>query len=260
VGRTLALPFAALLGGFGALLALSVLLVALFVATIGWNPVGAAVAHVRGRCAAWRSARTAAGAARPRPSRSRSPRHCRSVPVPRRERRWGAGTRALRRGGVAGDEAAAAEEGEAGWYRAGGHGRPGLDGAAAAHAAERAAAGDTALSNEHFDRLGQVLIETLRTFKVEGQIGGRTTGPVVTQFEVVPAPGVKVNRIAALDADLALALRAPSIRIVAPIPAKAPSASRCRTRSRRWSTCGASWRRRRSSARAARCRWRWART
>jgi DNA segregation ATPase FtsK/SpoIIIE, S-DNA-T family len=65
-----------------------------------------------------------------------------------------------------------------------------------------------------------VLIETLRTFKVEGQIAGRTTGPVVTQFEVVPAPGVKVNRIAALDADLALALRAPSIRIVAPIPGK----------------------------------------
>jgi S-DNA-T family DNA segregation ATPase FtsK/SpoIIIE len=43
---------------------------------------------------------------------------------------------------------------------------------------------------------------------------------VVTQFEVVPAPGVKVNRIAALDADLALALRAPSVRIVAPIPGK----------------------------------------
>jgi DNA segregation ATPase FtsK/SpoIIIE, S-DNA-T family len=65
-----------------------------------------------------------------------------------------------------------------------------------------------------------VLVDTLRTFKVEGQIAGRTTGPVVTQFEVVPAPGVKVNRIAALDADLALALRAPSIRIVAPIPGK----------------------------------------
>jgi S-DNA-T family DNA segregation ATPase FtsK/SpoIIIE len=64
------------------------------------------------------------------------------------------------------------------------------------------------------------LIQTLRTFKVESQIAGRTTGPVVTQYEVVPAPGVKVNRIAALDADLALALRAPSIRIVAPIPGK----------------------------------------
>jgi DNA segregation ATPase FtsK/SpoIIIE, S-DNA-T family len=76
------------------------------------------------------------------------------------------------------------------------------------------------LSENELDRLGQVLIQTLRTFKVEGEIGGRTTGPVVTQFEVVPAPGVKVNRIAALDADLALALKAPSVRIVAPIPGK----------------------------------------
>jgi S-DNA-T family DNA segregation ATPase FtsK/SpoIIIE len=76
------------------------------------------------------------------------------------------------------------------------------------------------LSETDLDRLGRTLIETLRTFKVEGEISGRTTGPVVTQFEVVPAPGVKVNRIAALDADLALALRAPSIRIVAPIPGK----------------------------------------
>jgi S-DNA-T family DNA segregation ATPase FtsK/SpoIIIE len=79
---------------------------------------------------------------------------------------------------------------------------------------------NTSLSESELDRLGQVLIQTLRTFKVEGEIGGRTTGPVVTQFEVVPAPGVKVNRIAALDADLALALRAPSVRIVAPIPGK----------------------------------------
>lgn len=70
------------------------------------------------------------------------------------------------------------------------------------------------------DLLGEVLIEKLRTFNVEGRIAGRTTGPVVTQFEVVPAPGVKVNRIAALDADLALAMKAPSVRIVAPIPGK----------------------------------------
>lgn len=75
-------------------------------------------------------------------------------------------------------------------------------------------------SEAEYDRLAQVLVQTLRTFKVESQVVGRTTGPVVTQFEVVPAPGVKVNRIASLDADLALALRAPSVRIVAPIPGK----------------------------------------
>jgi DNA segregation ATPase FtsK/SpoIIIE, S-DNA-T family len=69
------------------------------------------------------------------------------------------------------------------------------------------------------DRLGQVLVETLKTFKVEGSIAGRTTGPVVTQFEVVPAPGVKVGRIAALADDMAITMRAQSIR-VAPIPGK----------------------------------------
>ena len=69
------------------------------------------------------------------------------------------------------------------------------------------------------DRLGQSLLETLRTFKVEARIAGRTTGPVVTQFEVVPGSGVKAGRIVALADDLAMAMRAPSIR-VAPIPGK----------------------------------------
>jgi S-DNA-T family DNA segregation ATPase FtsK/SpoIIIE len=70
------------------------------------------------------------------------------------------------------------------------------------------------------DDLGETLVETLRTFKVQGEIAGRTTGPVVTQFEVVPASGVKVGKIAALADDLALSLKAPSIRIIAPIPGK----------------------------------------
>jgi S-DNA-T family DNA segregation ATPase FtsK/SpoIIIE len=69
------------------------------------------------------------------------------------------------------------------------------------------------------DRLGHSLIETLRTFKVEGRSGQRTTGPVVTQFEVLPAPGVKAGRIGALADDLAIAMRVPSVR-VAPIPGK----------------------------------------
>jgi S-DNA-T family DNA segregation ATPase FtsK/SpoIIIE len=69
------------------------------------------------------------------------------------------------------------------------------------------------------DRLGESLIETLRTFKVEGRPSGRTTGPVVTQFEVVPAPGVKAGRIGALADDLAIAMRVPSVR-VAPIPGR----------------------------------------
>ncbi|HEX8243195.1 MAG TPA: DNA translocase FtsK 4TM domain-containing protein, partial [Longimicrobium sp.] len=79
---------------------------------------------------------------------------------------------------------------------------------------------DEAKNRAELDKLGTVLVEKLATFKIEGQVVGMTTGPVVTQFEVEPAPGVKVARIANLEADLALALRAPSVRIVAPIPGK----------------------------------------
>jgi S-DNA-T family DNA segregation ATPase FtsK/SpoIIIE len=68
--------------------------------------------------------------------------------------------------------------------------------------------------------MGAKLMDALRTFKVDGELVGRTTGPVVTQFEVEPAPGVKVRQIANLSNDLALAMRAPSIRIVAPIPGR----------------------------------------
>jgi S-DNA-T family DNA segregation ATPase FtsK/SpoIIIE len=78
---------------------------------------------------------------------------------------------------------------------------------------------DVDAGEAQLDRLGEVLLETLRTFKVEGSIAGRTTGPVVTQFEVVPAPGVKVGRIAALADDMAITMRAQSIR-VAPIPGR----------------------------------------
>ena len=80
---------------------------------------------------------------------------------------------------------------------------------------------DPAITEKELDRLGKVLVDTLETFKVQGAIVGRTTGPVVTQYEFAPAPGIKVSRVEALDADLALALKAPSVRIVAPIPGKA---------------------------------------
>ncbi len=78
---------------------------------------------------------------------------------------------------------------------------------------------DVDAGEAQLDRLGQSLLETLRTFKVEGQIAGRTTGPVVTQFEVVPGAGVKAGRIVALSDDLAIAMRVPSVR-VAPIPGR----------------------------------------
>lgn len=76
------------------------------------------------------------------------------------------------------------------------------------------------LASGQLERLGQILVDKLATFRVECTIGGWTTGPVVTQFEVIPAEGVKVGQIAALADDLALALKAPSVRIVAPIPGR----------------------------------------
>lgn len=75
-------------------------------------------------------------------------------------------------------------------------------------------------SNRELDAMGVKLMDALRTFRVDGELVGRTTGPVVSQFEVEPAPGVKVRQIANLSNDLALAMRAASIRIVAPIPGR----------------------------------------
>ncbi|MGI8618796.1 MAG: DNA translocase FtsK 4TM domain-containing protein [Gemmatimonadaceae bacterium] len=76
------------------------------------------------------------------------------------------------------------------------------------------------IGKRELDAMGVQLMDALRTFKVEGELVGRTTGPVVTQFEVAPAAGVKVRQIANLANDLALAMRAASIRIVAPIPGR----------------------------------------
>lgn len=70
------------------------------------------------------------------------------------------------------------------------------------------------------DAAGLKLMDALRTFKVDGELVGRTSGPTVTQFEIEPAPGVKVRQFANLANDLALAMRAQSIRVVAPIPGK----------------------------------------
>jgi S-DNA-T family DNA segregation ATPase FtsK/SpoIIIE len=79
---------------------------------------------------------------------------------------------------------------------------------------------DARQSQADLERLGEVLIEKLRSFNVEGEIAAIHAGPVLTQFEVKPATGVKVNQIANLADDLALAMKAQRIRIVAPIPGK----------------------------------------
>ena len=83
-----------------------------------------------------------------------------------------------------------------------------------------APAGNVDVGRREIEAMGVKLMEALRTFRVEGTLAGKTTGPVVTQFEVEPAAGVKVRQFANLANDLALAMRAPSIRVVAPIPGR----------------------------------------
>ena len=58
------------------------------------------------------------------------------------------------------------------------------------------------------------------------------TGPVITQFEIELEAGLRVSKITGLADDLAIALRVPSVRIVAPIPGKNTSASKSPTRTR----------------------------
>ncbi len=78
------------------------------------------------------------------------------------------------------------------------------------------------VSPEELAATAKALKDTLETFDIaiEGQIE-KYPGPVITRFEFKPAAGVKINRIVALADDLALALKAKRIRIVAPIPGKA---------------------------------------
>src|SRR5687768_16270016 len=74
--------------------------------------------------------------------------------------------------------------------------------------------------SRELDEMGDKLMDALRTFRVDGRLVNRTTGPVVTQYEIEPSSGVKVRQFANLANDLALAMRAQSIRIVAPIPGR----------------------------------------
>ncbi|MDO4543304.1 MAG: DNA translocase FtsK [Clostridia bacterium] len=67
----------------------------------------------------------------------------------------------------------------------------------------------------------RLLEETLMNFNISAKVVNIAVGPVVTRFELQPAPGVRVNRITTLSNDIALALAAPRVRIEAPIPGKA---------------------------------------
>jgi S-DNA-T family DNA segregation ATPase FtsK/SpoIIIE len=79
---------------------------------------------------------------------------------------------------------------------------------------------DTRIKRDHLITNSRILEKKLADFGVEGRVVEVTPGPVITMYELEPAPGVKINKITNLSDDLALALMAPSIRIIAPIPGK----------------------------------------
>ena len=263
LGASVGGPLVQFVGFLGALLVSGVLLVALSVGTLGWNPLRSLFTGVRaGGEVAGRTARTLAERGRALAEeraerRAETPEEADILDeVAEADARESEATNATEASADAEDRETGADDPEAGedddffpepvpeglelpWKETAGVGAAGnvaaeddlgLPDPRAGEAPDDALPDmdlltgtediDRSGMERELDRLGEVLVEKLGTFKVDCTLGGRTTGPVVTQYEVVPAPGIKVNRIANLDADLALALRAESVRIVAPIPGK----------------------------------------
>jgi len=73
---------------------------------------------------------------------------------------------------------------------------------------------------EDFEGNARILEETLGDFDIEAKVVEINKGPVITRYELEPAPGVKIHRITSLGDNIALAMKAQSIRIVAPVPGK----------------------------------------
>jgi S-DNA-T family DNA segregation ATPase FtsK/SpoIIIE len=80
---------------------------------------------------------------------------------------------------------------------------------------------DAAHSEEEHRQNAENLLRILSEFGVEVTLGEIHVGPVITRYEVVPAAGVRVEKISGLDKNIALGMRAQSVRILAPIPGKA---------------------------------------
>ncbi len=70
------------------------------------------------------------------------------------------------------------------------------------------------------DRVGAQLVESLGHFGVEAQVVGSVSGPHVTRYELRLAPGIKMSKVSNMRDDLAYALAADDVRILAPIPGK----------------------------------------
>ncbi|MDH3267290.1 MAG: DNA translocase FtsK [Ignavibacteria bacterium] len=85
---------------------------------------------------------------------------------------------------------------------------------------QQSVAEDIKVAEDELTRNAELLKEKLKLFDIEIQNISVTPGPVVTLYEIVPAPGVKISKIVGLENDIALALAARGIRIIAPIPGK----------------------------------------
>lgn len=79
---------------------------------------------------------------------------------------------------------------------------------------------DAELFRNEIRRNSELLVNTLKEFGIESRVVKVNRGPVITLYEMQIAPGIKVNRIVGLSDDIALALAASRVRIVAPIPGK----------------------------------------
>ncbi len=77
------------------------------------------------------------------------------------------------------------------------------------------------VDKETYYKVSKKLEQKLKNFGVSGTVVGISPGPVVTTYEYSPAPGIKINKIACLADDLALGLKAQSVRVVGSIPGKA---------------------------------------
>lgn len=80
---------------------------------------------------------------------------------------------------------------------------------------------ETRQIKEDLEGSARILEETLEDFGIQAKVTDIERGPIITRYELEPAPGIKVNRIEALEDDLALAMKAQAVRIIAPIPGKA---------------------------------------
>lgn len=80
---------------------------------------------------------------------------------------------------------------------------------------------DVVLDKEHYLSVSMLLESKLDEFGVRGKVIGISPGPVVTTYEFEPAAGVKINKVVSLADDLALVLKAESVRVVGSIPGKA---------------------------------------